>query len=234
MRPIIGILAEIDDAFVTRVQDPYIHAIEISGGLPVLLPYVSNEETIKSFVDLCNGFFFTGGADIDPQRYGESAKAFCGEIQSHRDELEFKVFQKAMKTSKPILAVCRGAQLVNVALGGTLYQDIPSEIHTKISHRQIEPKFSPSHEVQAIVNTPLYEMLGADRITANSFHHQSVKTLGDGLEIMATADDGIVEAFYLTGKHYIRAYQWHPERLIETDSHNRMIFEDYINACKSN
>lgn len=232
MKPIIGILAEVDADFNTRVQPPYIKAIELAGGLPVLLPYVEDSKVIEQFVELCDGFFFTGGADVDPRRYGEQPKATCGDIQYNRDTLEFKVLEKVMNTSKPILAICRGAQLVNVALGGTLYQDIPSEIDTQIAHRQSEPKFSPSHDVTVIENTPLYTLVGAKRIRANSFHHQSVKSLGKGLEIMSLADDGVVEAAYLLGERYLRAYQWHPERLCESDKHNRLIFEDFIKACK--
>lgn len=231
MRPIIGILAEVDNE-ATRVLHPYISAIEGSGGTPILLPYVKDGETIDRFVNICDGFFFTGGADIDPRHYREEASSACGELQEHRDELEFKVFQRAIDTSKPILAICRGAQLVNVALGGTLYQDIPSEIHTQISHRQTEPKFSPSHEVRALDNTPLREIMGRDRITANSFHHQAIKTLGEGLEIMAVSDDKIVEAVYLSGERYLRAYQWHPERLYEGNVYNRLIFDDFIKACQ--
>ena len=231
MTPIIGILAEVDNDFNTRVQPPYIKAIELAGGLPVLLPYVEDSKVIEQFVELCDGFFFTGGADVDPKRYGEQPKATCGDIQYNRDTLEFKVFEKVMNTSKPIIAICRGAQLVNAALGGTLYQDIPSEIDTQIAHRQSEPKFSPSHDVTVIENTPLYTLVGAQMIHANSFHHQSVKALGKGLEIMALADDGVVEAAYLSGERYLRAYQWHPERLCESDKHNRLIFDDFIKAC---
>ena len=231
MTPIIGILAEVDNDFNTRVQPPYVKAIELAGGLPVLLPYVEDSKVIEQFVELCDGFFFTGGADVDPKRYGEQPKATCGDIQYNRDTLEFKVLEKVMNTSKPILAICRGAQLVNVALGGTLYQDIPSEIDTQIAHRQNEPKFSPSHDVTVIENTPLYTLVGTQMIHANSFHHQSVKALGKGLEIMALADDGVVEAAYLSGERYLRAYQWHPERLCESDKHNRLIFDDFIKAC---
>ncbi len=233
MRPIIGVFAEIDDEFNTRVQNPYIHAMEKTGGIPILFPYVGEDETIEHLVDICDGFFFTGGMDIDPKYYGEEAKEYLGNMQKHRDEFEFNVFQKAIKTQKPILAICRGAQLVNAALGGTLYQDIPSEVQTKISHRQSEPKFSHSHDVKIISNTPLYELLGMERIKANSFHHQAIKTLGEGLAIMAIAEDGIIEAVYSSGKQYIRAYQWHPERLVEADAQNRMILEDFIHACKS-
>ena len=233
MRPIIGVLAEIDNELSTRVKNPYIHAIERSGGIPVLFPYVDDGETVERLVDICDGFFFTGGADIDPKHYGEEPRETVVNVQKHRDEFEFNVFQKVINTSKPILAICRGAQLINVALGGTLYQDIPSEVDTKIAHRQSESKFSPSHDVRIMVDTPLYETTQAERIKANSFHHQAIKALGKGLEIMAVAEDGIIEAVYLPGRQYVRAYQWHPERLFETDLENRMIFKDFINACKS-
>ena len=233
VRPIIGVLAEIDAEHNTRVQDTYIHAIEKCGGIPILFPYVKDDETIAHLVDICNGFFFTGGVDIVPKRYGEEASEKLGDTQEARDEFEFKVFEHVIQTSKPILAICRGAQLVNVALGGALYQDIPSEVKTKISHRQSEPKFSPSHNVKIIVDTPLYEIIRAEQINANSFHHQAIKTLGKGLEIMAVADDGIIEAVYSSGKQYVRAYQWHPERLLDIDKHNRIIFEDFICNCKS-
>ena len=230
MRPIIGMIAEVDDELSARVQIPYVSAIEQSGGLPILLPYVDGDETIEKFVDICDGFFFTGGKDIDPKRYGEEARA-CEDIQYNRDELEFKVFQRVINTSKPILAVCRGLQLVNVALGGTLYQDIPSELDLQLQHRQSEPKFSPSHDVNILASTPLSELMGVDRIKANSFHHQAVKALGKGLAVMALSDDGVIEAAYLQDKRYLRAYQWHPERLCKTDAHNRLIFEDFIKAC---
>ena len=233
MRPIIGVLAEVDAELNTRVQNSYIHAIEKAGGTPVLFPYVDENGTIERLVDICDGFVFTGGTDIFPKRYGEEAGEHLGELQENRDDLEFHFFQKVIKTSKPLLAICRGAQLVNVALGGTLYQDIPTELSTNIAHRQNEPKFSPSHDVKIVANTPLHEMMGTEKIKGNSFHHQAIKTLGKGLEIMAFAEDGIIEAVYLCGKRYIRAYQWHPERLFETDTQNRMIFEDFIHACKS-
>ena len=194
MKPIVGVFAEVDLEQNTKVQNAYVRAIEESGGIPILLPYVKDADTVERFVNLCDGFFFTGGADVDPQRYGEQSKSACGEIQYARDELEFAVFQIVNSTLKPIIAICRGAQLVNVALGGTLYQDIPSEINTRISHRQIEPKNSPSHDVQILKNTPLFDLMKKTVMTANSFHHQAIKKLGKGLEIMAVADDGIVEA----------------------------------------
>lgn len=231
MRPIVGILAVVDGERNSSVFKTYIEVIERSGGLPLLLPYVESDDAIEEFVSLCDGFFFTGGVDISPSRYGEEIKPTCDETQIYRDELEFKVFDTAFKAQKPILGVCRGAQLVNVALGGTLYQDLPTETDSQIAHRQTEGRFEYSHDVNIIENTPLYELMGKKRIRANSFHHQAIKKPGAGLKIMATADDGVVEAVYYDGGQYLRAYQWHPERLYDADEFNRSIFDDFVKNC---
>ena len=231
MRPIIGILAEIDGERNTKVQYTYVSAIEKAGGLPLLLPYVTDFESFGRFAKICDGFFFTGGADIEPRRYGEETKTYCGPVSYFRDEVEFKAFNEIIKTDKPILAVCRGAQLVNVALGGTLYQDIPSETDTPILHRQTADKDKPSHRVNILNDTPLFSLIGKEEMLANSFHHQAIKKLGEGLKVMATADDGIIEAVYHTEKSYLMAYQWHPERLCNNDLCNYLIFLDFIKAC---
>ena len=136
MKPIIGIFAEVDENLVTSVRRNYVSAIERAGGLPILFPYVESDEILSEMIEACDGIFFTGGKDIEPSRYNESKKEKCDETQANRDDLEFRAFAKAFEAKKPIFAICRGAQLVNVALGGTLYQDIPSEIKTDIIHRQ--------------------------------------------------------------------------------------------------
>ena len=233
MKPIIGILAEIDDEKTVKIQDTYVKTVERLGGIPIVIPYADNESTLTEFSDICDGFIFTGGADIDPKHYGEDKKATCGGIQQYRDDLELRLFNVIIKTKKPIIAICRGIQLVNVALGGTLYQDIPSEKPSEIFHQQKEPKFAMSHGVKILKGTPLYSLIGSERMKANSFHHQAIKDLGKDLEIMATADDGIIEAVYLKSDRYLRAYQWHPERIWAEDELNRRIFEDFINACKA-
>ena len=225
MRPIIGLLAEVDDARYTGVKHAYVSAIEGAGGIPLLIPYVTAEETVSEYVSLCDGIFFTGGADIDPTHYGESPSEALGPLQRNRDELDLRALCAALKVNVPILAICRGMQLINVALGGTLYQDLPSEYKTEIPHKQTEP----SHSVNICVGTPLYTLVGK-KMQANSFHHQAIKRLGKGLRVMANADDGMIEAVYLEGERYLRGYQWHPERLFETSEDNRRIFEDFIAA----
>jgi len=230
-RPIIGITVDVEDDLFVSSPGAYMSVVEAAGGLPIIIPYYENDDTIKELVDLCDGFLFSGGNDISPERYGEETLPVCGEMALKRDDLEFRMLDEILKTDKPILAVCRGAQFINVAFGGTLYQDISSQLKTELRHKQSEPKFAHSHSVNIRKGTPLYSLMGCDRIAANSFHHQAIKDIGEGLEVMAESDDGIVEALYYTGGRYIRAYQWHPERLCAIDEHQRRLFSDFINAC---
>ena len=233
MKPLIGIFADVDDDRMSGIKFPYVSAIENSGGVPVLIPYVEKDETMDALLSLCHGFLFSGGLDIDPIHYGEERKSTCGEVRKYRDDLELRAFKKVFASQKPILGICRGAQVINIALGGTLYQDIPTEIPSELSHRQTAPQFSPSHSVRVLADTPLGALTQKERMIANSFHHQAVKGLGEGLVPMAYADDGVVEAFYMPSHPYLRAYQWHPERLRATDADNQRIFEDFAAACRT-
>ncbi len=228
MIPKIGILAAINNEVTVSMLGAYGSVIEKSGGLPLVLPYVEDEKIIDKFIDTCDGFLFTGGADIEPSLYGENKKTTCGETQPYRDKLEITVLKKAYKKDKPILAICRGEQLVNVALGGTLYQDIKTEYATDILHIQKEERYSPSHEILIENNSPLYTLVKKNFMVGNSFHHQAIKDLGGELEIMARSTDGMIEAVWSSKKRYLRGYQWHPERLFDIDSDNRKIFENFI------
>lgn len=232
MTPIIGLTAVIDNEKKTALLSTYVEAISNAGGLAVILPYTDREDVLSGYVSLCDGFLFTGGVDVDPVIYGEEKLAECGEIQKYRDEYEFSLLTLVLGERKPTMFICRGAQVLNVALGGTLYQDIPSQYKTEIPHRQSQPRSEPSHEVEIMKGTPLYELVGKRRMTANSFHHQAIKEVADGLSVMARADDGIIEALYGKGDSYIRAYQWHPERLATISEDNNILFQDFINAAR--
>jgi putative glutamine amidotransferase len=231
MKPIIAILGAVDDDKTVTLQNTYTRAIEAAGGLPLIIPYTENEESIAEYVKICDGFLFSGGCDIEPRKFGEDTLPECGKIQLYRDYIELEIFKRAFDEKKPIMGICRGIQLINVALGGTLYQNIPTQISTDIPHRQTEAKNQPSHSVKIFSDTPLMELISKERMTANSFHHQSIKSLGEGLEVMALADDGIIEAIYRNGENYILGYQWHPERLFDTDADNKALFDDFISAC---
>ena len=231
MIPKIGLIASIENNMKLTVYGAYGQAIEKSGGVPLALPYVESEEMIDAFVDLCDGFLFTGGADVDPHYYGEEKKDTCGETEPNRDKLEMAVLKRALEKDKPIFGICRGLQIINVAMGGKLYQDIPTEFESELLHKQTEEPNEPSHPIFVEEGTPLYSVVGKKEITGNTFHHQAIKVLADGLAVSARASDGIIEAVFAPDKKYLRAYQWHPERLYCFED-NRVLFDEFINACK--
>ena len=231
MIPKIGLIVNVENDLRINVHGAYGRSVELSGGVPLALPYIESEEIIDAFIDLCDGFLFTGGADVAPSYYGEEKKDTCGEIEENRDKLEMAVLKRALDSGKPILGICRGIQIINVAMGGTLYQDIPTEFETEIAHKQTEGQNDPSHTILVEEGSPLETVVGKRTMTGNSFHHQAIKELAGGLEISARASDGIVEAVYAPDKKYLRAYQWHPERLYRFED-NKALFDDFINACR--
>lgn len=228
-KPIIGITSSYNEGRYCLFTT-YSSAISSQGGIPLIIPFTSDADTVEQIVDICDGILLSGGADIDPKFYGEEIYNDTVVVGKFRDEFELLTFSLARRKNKPIMAICRGMQLINVALGGSLYQDLPSQYESDIIHAQPAPKTEPWHSVNTVKDTPLYRLAKSEVMTANSFHHQAVKRLGDGLVPMAYADDGIVEAMYCEGDEYVRAYQWHPERLYTIDENNRLIFRDFINA----
>ena len=230
-RKIIGIVSSVDDKKTTSIVENYAEAINKAGGVTVLLPYTEREEIIASFVELCDGFCIAGGVDISPERYGEEKHPLCEAPQLYRDALDLAFIKKVLESGKPLLAICRGMQMLNVALGGALYQDIPSECPSEIKHRQTEGELEFSHSVTPVPSTPLARTVGEDSIRINSFHHQAVKRLGAGLAIMASSDDGMVEAVYMPERKFVEGYQWHPERLYAIDENSRKIFKHFIESC---
>jgi putative glutamine amidotransferase len=233
MKPIIGLFAEVDAEKKNGMKHSYSAAIELAGGIPVLLPYTENEETCLDYITLCDGFVFTGGADIDPKHYGEEIKPTCGKIFENRDRFELSAFPLVLNSGKPILGICRGFQLINVALGGTLYQDLPTEYKVTLPHQQTAPVTEPSHGIEILKGTPLYALIGKARMTGNSFHHQAIKALGKDLTVTARSEDGVIEAVFMPEKKHVRAYQWHPERLWQIDADNLAIFMQFVDACRN-
>ena len=236
MRPVIGIFPLVDDDANSTVRGDYVRSIEKSGGMAVMMPYTKDKDIVDRFVSMCDGFLFTGGFDVDPSRYGEERKESCGESHLLRDEVEFLAFERVFgaDTEKPILGICRGSQLVNVALGGTLYQDIPSEIGTELIHRQGKPHSAPSHSANVEKDSPLYALLCENQIPVNSLHHQCVKDVGKGLSVMARATDGVCEALYMPSREFLWLVQWHPERSYDADTRSKKIFDCFIEHCKNN
>jgi putative glutamine amidotransferase len=194
MTPIIGLIANIEKDLRVNMHGAYGLSIEKSGGLPLVLPYIESEEIIDAFVDSCDGFLFTGGADVEPEYYGEEKKDTCGETEPSRDKLEFTVLKKVLAKNKPILGICRGLQLINAAMGGTLYQDIPTECGSDIRHVQTEDKYAPSHPIFVEKDTPLFHLVGKGIMTGNSFHHQAIKTLADDASLREGMKENCLKA----------------------------------------
>ena len=230
--PVIGIIPALDGDGKISLQKTYSDSIFSSGGIPFIVPYTMNKEHLSAALDMCDGFLFTGGVDLHPCHYGEEVRAECGEIQPLRDESELLLFDSIIKTDKPIMGICRGCQLLNVALGGSLIQDIPSQVGTEIKHRQSAPFTLPAHTVSLCYGSQLRELFGKDTISVNSIHHQAIKELGAGLRTEAIAADGVIEAARSTDGRFISLIQWHPERTYECSEESKMIFKQFVDEAR--
>ncbi len=233
MKPIIGVIPLTDSERASLWMVPgYMNGIEEAGGVPVMLALTEDEDTIERMMSVCQGFLFTGGHDISPTLYGAAAIPQCGEISPVRDVMEPIILKRALAEDKPVFGICRGIQLINAVLGGTLYQDLPTELDTNIEHHQTPPYDIPVHEVEIIKDTPLYELLGKSRLNVNSYHHQAVRRLSSELMPMAYAPDGLVEAVYRPESKFAWAVQWHPEFSYKRDAASLKLFRCFVDNCK--
>jgi putative glutamine amidotransferase len=167
-------------------------------------------------MDSVSGLVLTGGEDVDPARYGEKRHEKIRSINAARDTTEAALIEEAKARGKPVLAICRGIQILNVALGGTLVQDISSQLHTNIAHDEDSPRNTRSHEISIEPGSLIAKAVGTEHCTVNSFHHQSVKRVADGMRVTARSPDGVIEGLESTDDWWVMAVQWHPEEM--TDS----------------
>ncbi len=231
MSAIIGVMPLLDSERESLWMLPgYMDGIIRAGGIPVMLPLTDDEKIIRELADKCDGFLFTGGQDVSPSLYNQPKSEKCGEISDILDTMEGLIFKRVLDADKPLLGICRGIQFINAVLGGTLYQDIPTQINSRNEHHQKPPYNLPSHKVRIIENTPLYNLTGKTEIAVNSYHHQAIKDLADGLSVMAEADDGLIEAVYMPSKKFVWAVQWHPEFSFKTDKDSMKIFKAFISS----
>ena len=182
---------------------------------------------------MCDGFLFTGGQDVEPSLYHQRKSENCGMINKERDQLERRFFERAYALDKPMFGICRGIQMFNVLLGGTLYQDLATEYETPLKHSMEPPYNREQHSVEIVKDTPLFDVVKKTKLGVNSYHHQAVKELAKDLSIMAKATDGLVEAVYSRAKRFVWAVQWHPEFSYENDQASRDIFRTFVDACES-
>ena len=216
--PIIGVTPLWDSERKSLWMLPdYLEGIKAAGGIPVVLPIEMSEKDANRIMEICDGFLFTGGQDVGS----------CPE----RDNPETLLLSKALQADKPILGICRGLQFLNVFLGGTLWQDLPSEHPSEIVHRQGKPYGNPTHKVN--LSGELKALLDTDILEVNTLHHQAIKDLTNGLIPMAVASDGIIEAVRMDNKRFVWAVQWHPEYMFKTDNNSMKLFDCFINIAKS-
>jgi putative glutamine amidotransferase len=217
-----------------RSLPDYVESIRRAGGDPrVLDPAVDRPADV---VRSCDGVLLTGGPDIDPQHYGEDRHPTVVDIDAVRDAYELELARLAVEADVPVLAICRGLQVMNVSFGGTLVQDIPSDIAGSADHSVKVPLFGIAHEVWVTRGSRLAGLMqeefeNGDALAVNSRHHQSVKALAAGFEVSATAPDGVIEAFERPGARFCLAVQWHPENFWRTGEF-RPLFEGFVEASK--
>ena len=208
--PVIGISSGRSESGAATLSANYTDAVSRAGGVPVIFPTVADSALASTLIRMVDGVIFSGGADLDPSYYGETVWNETVEVDTLRDVSDLMLMRAALAAKKPIMAICRGEQLMNVVLGGSLYQDLPTQVDTLVKHGG-----GTWHRIDVEKGRVLYGLFGQDSLTVNSFHHQAVKKVAPGIRVTAHADNGIVEA-YEYGDRLI-AFQFHPEGMARTD-----------------
>ncbi len=235
MKPIIGITASLElgrDNYGIELADT--QAILAAGGLPVMLSHLTEEKDVDEIAERIDGLFLAGGYDIDPTLFNEEPHPNLGVIIPSRDAFELALAKKVMTLNKPILGVCRGAQILNIAVGGDMYQDITTQAPGDLlQHQQKAPRFHGSHFVDVTEGSLLQRLTSSTRIKVNSRHHQANRFVPAPLIISGISSDGIVEAVECTQHHFVLGVQWHPENMaIAEDAASKGIFAGFIEACR--
>jgi putative glutamine amidotransferase len=212
---------------------PYVWAVERAGGVPIILPVTTEAEVISRYLGVVDGLLLSGGADLDPATYGEAPHPKLGEVETDRDATELPLIRQAVAADVPIFAICRGIQSLNVALGGTLYQDLPAQRPSELHHQQRElnlPRDRFSHSIRIETGSRLHRIAAADEMLCNSFHHQALRDVAPGLIVTALAPDGVIEAVEHPGKRYLLGVQFHPEETAPHDAASQRLFDAFIAA----
>lgn len=232
MRPIIGITCTTTDS-KNGIGTSYISAIEHADGTPVLLPMVQNDICIADFLSLVDGLLLSGGVDVDPFLYGEEPRPAMGKIDVSKDSVEMSLIPRALEMDLPILGICRGIQMLNVAAGGTLYQDISMSSDAVLKHRQDAPGSYATHIIHVQEGSRLLDILEQSAIRVNSFHHQAVKKAAPGFMISAVSRDGIVEGIESTHHSFAIGVQFHPELMWQNNPSISSLFVAFVRAART-
>lgn len=248
MRPVIGITSDytadpqvgivpligtLEQDWVMVARD-YTRAVELAGGLPLVIPVVDDEQILGDVLNLIDGLLLTGGHDVDPFWYNELPRPGLGSLNPDRDRCELLLAKNALAVGLPVLGICRGIHVLNVAAGGTLYQDIRQECPGAFNHTVLgSPKWHPVHPVTVAEGTILASIFPERRLRVNSYNHQAVKTLGEGFRVSARAEDGMVEAIEACDGRFVIGVQWHPEMMVGRDRSALLLFRAFVEAANA-
>lgn len=235
MKPIIGLTCASENLVnrsINRLNYTYIKAVVKAGGIPIIIPIMENKENIYRYLDIVDGIIFTGGGDISAQYFGEEPIKEVDEICLDRDMTEMALFHEAYKRGRPIFGICRGHQLINIALGGSIYQDIYTQVANVLGHRCNDNVQDGYHSISIKKDSMLFDIFQKENLVVNSQHHQSIKSLGKDLKITASATDGIVEAIESTNDNFILGVQFHPEAMAIKYEDFLKPFKYFLDRCK--
>ncbi len=238
MQPLVGIPCATIKSEGARgsassaVPQSYLEALEVSGAAPLLIPITGRESTLRALYRQIDGLLLAGGVDLDPARYGEPPHPALGKVDPRRDWVELTLTGWALADNMPLLGICRGIQTLNVACGGSLWQDISAQAPACARHhsRPDEPYNRLAHTVRPEPHSRLARILGDPEVEVNSLHHQGIRDVGAGLHVTARAPDGLVEGLESDGDGWVVAVQWHPEWLLEEDPRMKKLFEAFVQA----
>jgi putative glutamine amidotransferase len=238
--PVIGITCSfmyrpVDPYHTQRyffLNQPYVTAIHEAGGIPVILPVGLEARYPNKMIGMLDGLLLPGGGDIDPNTYGDYPNEKLGRVDPRKDRTEIDLFTLAFNQNMPILGICRGVQLLNIALDGTLYQDLVGQIRMSMNHYPEYPASEMCHKVDIEKGTRLHKILGESMIWVNSSHHQAIKLHGKGLVVNAKSPDGVTEGLEQPSKKWVIGVQWHPELYWRNDRLMTKLFKEFVEACK--
>ena len=240
-RPRIAITAGSNPSTVNHawLRFDYLHAVSKAKGLPSIIasgftnPLDEAEQLAGEILDNCDGLLLSGGTDVDPKIFGEVPHTALGRVDGPRDPFEITLTREAIRRNMPVLGICRGLQVLNVAMGGTLIQDIPSDVPGAVTHEFGEDRVALAHEVVIESDSRLAALLGSTRVKVNSFHHQAAKLVGRDLSVSATSpEDSIIEGLEMRDRDFVVAVQWHPENFWRTSAVFDGLFRGFVDASR--
>ncbi len=239
-QPVIGITASIDHRSPAygetySLTRKYAEGVRQAGGVPLIVPHNLDEDSLRAVLARLDGIMLSGGGDVDPVLFAEEAHPATSEIESERDRVELTLAQWIVERDIPCLAICRGIQVLNVALGGSLLQDIPSQVPDALQHsfdRQTTPRDYLAHPVKIDPASQLARIMRLEVAQTNSWHHQAIKQVADRLRVTAIAPDGVIEAVEVPGRRFAVGVQWHPEWLFEEYPEHQRLFAGLIEAAQ--